>query len=140
MTSSVRILREGDVRAALPMSACIDAVEAAFVAYSSGAAESPDVIHLDVPEAGGEIHVKAGHLHGLPAYAVKVSSGFSGVDPPALDGLVVVFDARTGAPIAFLLDGGFVTDQRTGAAGGVAARWLAPERSDWPRFLLAQQS
>ncbi len=128
MTPSVRILREVDVRAALPMRACIDAVEAAFVAYSSGAAELPDVIHLDVPETRGEIHVKAGHLHGAPAYALKVSSGFSGVDPPALDGLVVVFDVRTGAPTALLLDGGFVTDQRTGAAGGVAARWLAPER------------
>ncbi|MDP9185330.1 MAG: ornithine cyclodeaminase family protein, partial [Actinomycetota bacterium] len=126
----MRILREDDVRAALPMADCIDAVEAAFVAYSGGAAELPDVIHLDVPEAPGEIHVKAGHLHGATTYAVKVSSGFSGVDPPALDGLVIVFDAGTGAPIAFLLDGGFVTDQRTGAAGGVAARWLAPERVD----------
>ena len=42
--------------------------------------------------------------------------------------MVIVFDARTGAPAAFLLDHGFITDQRTGAAGGVAARWLAPER------------
>src|SRR5947199_3723483 len=128
MTPSVRILREDDVRAALPMPACIDAVEASFVAYSGGSAELPDVIHLNVPEARGEIHVKAGHLHGASAYAVKVSSGFYGVDPPALDGLVMVFDGRTGAPVAFLLDGGFITDQRTGAAGGVAARWLAPER------------
>src|SRR6478672_4906405 len=128
MTTGVRILRHDDLRTALPMAACIDAVEAAFVAYSTGGAQIPGVIHLDVPEAGGEIHVKAGHLDGAPAYAVKVSSGFSGVDPPALDGLVVVFDARTGSPLAFLLDGGFVTDQRTGAAGGVAARWLAPER------------
>lgn len=128
MTTGVRILRHDDVRTALPMAACIDAVEAAFVAYSTGGAQIPGVIHLDVPEAGGEIHVKAGHLDGAPAYAVKVSSGFSGVDPPALDGLVVVFDARNGSPVAFLLDGGFVTDQRTGAAGGVAARWLAPER------------
>src|SRR6476661_10283599 len=127
MTTGVRILRHDDLRTALPMAACIDAVEAAFVAYSTGGAQIPGVIHLDVPEAGGEIHVKAGHLDGAPAYAVKVSSGFSGVDPPALDGLVVVFDARTGSPLAFLLDGGFVTDQRTGAAGGVAARWLAPE-------------
>jgi ornithine cyclodeaminase len=83
------------------------------------------VIHLEVPEAGGEIHVKAGHLHGAPAYAVKVASGFSGVDPPAIDGLVLVFDAATGAPLAFLLDGGYLTDLRTGAAGGVAARHLA---------------
>ena len=34
------------------------------------------------------------------------------------------------APVAFLLDGGLLTDLRTGAAGGVAARWLAPDRVD----------
>ncbi len=124
----VRVLRRADVERALGMAACIDAVEAAFVAYSSGRAELPGVIHLDVPEAGGEIHVKAGHLHGAPAYAVKVASGFAGTAGSVLDGLVLVFDATTGAPLAFLLDGGYLTDLRTGAAGGVAARWLAPER------------
>ena len=129
MSGTVRVLREADVRAALPMDVCIDAVERALVAYTRGDAEMPGVIHLDVPEAGGEIHIKAGHLHGAPAYALKASSGFAG-DPPALDGLVVVFDAATGAPVAFLLDHGFVTDQRTGAAGGVAAKVLAPERVD----------
>ncbi|HEY7478691.1 MAG TPA: ornithine cyclodeaminase family protein [Actinomycetota bacterium] len=123
--ATVRILRRDDVEASLDMRACIDAVEAAFVAHAAGRAELPGVIHLEVPEAGGEIHVKAGHLHGAPAYAVKVASGFSGVDPPAIDGLVLVFDAATGAPLAFLLDGGYLTDLRTGAAGGVAARHLA---------------
>jgi ornithine cyclodeaminase/alanine dehydrogenase-like protein (mu-crystallin family) len=125
---SVRILRRPDVEAALPMAVCIDAVEAAFVAYAKGDAELPGVIHLDVPEAKGEIHVKAGHVHGAPAYAVKVASGFYGREPAAIDGMVVVFDALDGSPRALLLDGGWLTDQRTGAAGGVAARWLAPER------------
>jgi len=125
--TKVRILREADVRAALPMAACIDAVQAAFIAYSAGEAELPAVIHLEVPEAQGEIHVKAGHIHGSPAYAVKVASGFYAADPPAIDGLVLVFDAATGAPEAFVLDGGYITDTRTGAAGGVAARALAPD-------------
>ena len=128
MNASVRILREDDVRAALDMTSCIEAVEAAFVAYSTGGAELPSVIHLDVPESGGEVHVKAGFLHGQPYYAVKVASGFYAVDLPAIDGMVAVFDARDGSPVAFLLDHGFVTDLRTGAAGGVAARHLAPER------------
>ena len=126
----VRILRADDVRVVLPMTLCIEAVQAAFVAYSAGEAELPSVIHLDVPEAKGEVHVKAGHIHGAPAYAVKVASGFYGLDPAATDGLVLVFDATTGAPIAILLDGGLITDTRTGAAGGVAARWLAPETVD----------
>ena len=124
----VRILRADDVRASIDMRACIDACERAFIAYSSGGAELPGVIHLDVPEARGEIHVKAGHLHGAPYYAVKVASGFYDLEPPAIDGLVIVFDARDGSPAALLLDGGYLTDLRTGAAGGVAARHLAPER------------
>jgi ornithine cyclodeaminase len=124
----VRVLTADDVRAAIDMRACIEACERAFVAYSSGGAELPGVIHLDVPEVQGEIHVKAGHLHGAPYYAVKTASGFYALEPPAIDGLVVVFDARDGSPAAFLLDGGYLTDLRTGAAGGVVARHLAPEQ------------
>lgn len=126
----VRVLRADDVRRAIDMRGCIEACEEAFVAYTSGRAELPGVIHLAVPEARGEIHVKAGHLHGAPYYAVKAASGFYGGEPPAIDGLVIVFDARDGSPAAFVLDGGFLTDLRTGAAGGVAARHLAPERID----------
>ncbi len=131
MARQVRILREAEVRDALDMPSLIDAVERAFVAYSTGGAELPGVIHLEVPEAGGEIHVKAGHLRGEQFYAVKVSSGFAPLGAQAtVDGLVVVFDATSGAPVAFLLDNGYVTDARTGAAGGVAARHLAPSKVD----------
>ena len=123
----VRVLREADVRAALDMRSCIDAMERAFTAYSSGGAELPAVIHLDVPERGGEIHIKAGHLHGASHYAMKVASGFASGGAYVVDGMVVVFDAATGAPAAFLMDHGYITDLRTGAAGGVAARHLAPQ-------------
>lgn len=128
MGREVLVYTEPEVRAALDMPALIEAVERAFVAYSTARAELPSVIHLWVPEADGEIHVKAGHLHGASHYAVKVSSGFYGREPAAIDGLVLVFDASDGALAALLLDDGYVTDARTGAAGGVAARHLAPER------------
>jgi ornithine cyclodeaminase/alanine dehydrogenase-like protein (mu-crystallin family) len=124
--TSVRILDADDVRHVLDMASCVDACERAFIAYSAGQAELPGVIHLDVPESGGEIHVKAGHLHGEPFYAVKVASGFAGEHASVIDGLVAVFDVRDGSTAALLLDGGYVTDLRTGAAGGVAARHLAP--------------
>ncbi len=128
---SVRVLREDDVRASLDMAACIDACDSAFAAYSRGGASLPGVIHLDVPERQGEIHVKAGHLHGAPYYAVKVASGFPRnveMGLPSSDGMVIVFDSENGQPAAFLLDGGYLTSVRTGAAGGVAARYLAPEQ------------
>jgi ornithine cyclodeaminase/alanine dehydrogenase-like protein (mu-crystallin family) len=125
----ILILREKEIRELLDPAACIQAIERAFSAYSSGRAELPAVIHLDVPENRGEIHIKAGHLHGGAYYAVKIVSGFAGnpsLGLPPNDGMVVVFDAATGAPAAFLLDNGFITDRRTGAAGAVAVTFLAP--------------
>ena len=60
MGREVLVLREAEVSSAIDMPTCMDAVERAFAAYSTGAAELPGVIHLDVPEGGGEVHVKAG--------------------------------------------------------------------------------
>jgi len=136
MSREVLILREPEIRALLDPQACIAAMEQAFAAYSTGQTELPGVIHLDIPESDvsekrGEIHVKAGYLHGGPYYAVKIVSGFAGNSQrglPPNGGMVVVFDANTGAPAAFLLDNGFITGFRTGAAGAVAAKHLAREK------------
>jgi ornithine cyclodeaminase len=131
MSREVLILREAEIRALLDPGECIAAMERAFSAYSRGEAELPSVIHLDVPEHKGEIHIKAGYVHGASYYAVKMVSGFPSnpqLGLAANDGMVVVFDATTGAPAAFLLDNGFITDLRTGAAGAVAAKYLAREK------------
>jgi ornithine cyclodeaminase len=124
----VALLGREDVVRALDMPSCIEACERAFIAYSSGAASVPDVIHLDV--ASGEVHVKAGHISGSPYYAVKIASGFYGSTEPAFDGMVLVFSSEDGRPLAFLMDRGYITDLRTGAAGGVAAKHLARSDAD----------
>jgi len=128
--SEILVLREPEIRSLLDPGACIAAMERAFAAYSTGKAELPSVIHLDVTDHQGEIHIKAGYVRGGDYYAAKIVSGF--LDNPALglpanDGMVVVFDAETGAPAAFLLDHGFITDIRTGAAGACAAKHLSRE-------------
>ncbi len=128
MGKAVLVLREPEIRRLLDPASCLQAVEEAFTAYATGGAELPPVINLDVPESRGEIHVKAGHLRGGAHYAVKIASGFydnPGRGLPQNDGMVLVFDARTGQPAALLLDNGFITEQRTGAAGAVAAKHLA---------------
>jgi ornithine cyclodeaminase len=131
MKREVLILREPEIRTLLDPKACIAAMEQAFAAYSTGQAQLPAVIHLDVPENDGEIHIKAGHLRGGYYYAVKMVSGFLNnpkLGMPANDGMIVLFDAKTGAPAAFLLDNGFITDVRTGAAGAAAAKYLARKK------------
>ncbi|HEV8254825.1 MAG TPA: ornithine cyclodeaminase family protein [Vicinamibacteria bacterium] len=122
------LLREPEIRSLLDAASCIGAVEAAFAASATAHAKTPGVIHLDIPDHSGEIHIKAGYLDGGGVYALKAASSFPGnpaLGLPASDGLVMVFDATTGAPEALLLDGGFITDLRTAAAGAVAAKHLS---------------
>ena len=128
MKREVLVLREEEIRALLDPAACIQAMEQAFAAYATGQAQLPPVINLEVPEHRGEVHIKTGHLSGGPYYAVKIASGFynnAALGLPSSSGMVLVFDARTGAPAAFLLDNGFITDLRTAAAGALAAKYLA---------------
>jgi ornithine cyclodeaminase len=127
------LITESQIRQLLDAESCIVAVEQAFTDYAAGRAELPNVIHLDVPDHGGEVHVKAGYVRGQPYYAVKMASGFprnAGHGMPTGDGMVVVFDAYTGAPAALLLDRGYITDLRTAAAGAVAVKHLARETID----------
>jgi ornithine cyclodeaminase len=127
------VVHAPEIRRLLDPAACIAAVERAFTDYAQGRAELPGVIHLDVPPVGGEIHVKAGYVHGGRWWAVKIASGFPGnaaLGLPPNGGMVLAFAARTGEPAAILLDDGYITDLRTAAAGAVAARHLARQSID----------
>src|SRR3546814_8634005 len=79
----------------------------------------PPILHLEIAEANGEIDVKTAYVPGLDVLAMKMSPGFFGnpkIGPPSLNGLMVVFSARTGLVEAILLDHGYLTDVRTAAA------------------------
>ena len=122
------IFSEEEIRGALTLDDALRAVEEAFAALARGEARLPGVIGLEIPEARGEVHVKGAHLAGAPFYVFKVASGFwSNAERglPVSGGLMMAFDAATGQPAAILLDNGWLTDLRTGAAGGVAAKYLA---------------
>src|SRR5687768_7578098 len=106
----------------------VAAMREAFRADGEGRTIVPPVINLDIPGARGEFHVKTAHIEGVPHVAAKVASGF--YDNPAKglpsgSGLMAVFDAATGLPVALLFDNGFLTDVRTGAAGALAAAYPA---------------
>jgi ornithine cyclodeaminase len=127
----VRLLFERDIRRLIDERTSLEAVERAFAALGRGQASLPGVINLEVPESGGEVHVKGAHLQGSPTYAVKVASGFPGNPAAGLplgDGLMLAFSATTGALQAILFDNGFLTELRTGSAGALAARLLGRER------------
>jgi ornithine cyclodeaminase len=127
----VLVLNEEEIRRTISMPGAVEAVEGAFAALARGEARLPEAIYLDVAEFNGDVHVKGAHVQSAPHYVFKVASGFYDNPKrglPVGGGLVMVFDAATGFPSALLLDNGYLTDVRTGAAGAVAAKRLAREK------------
>ena len=119
---------EEALRAVISPAVAVAAIRDAFRADGEGRTRVPGVINLEIPAARGEFHVKTAHIAGVPHVAVKIASGFYDNPSrglPSGSGLMAVFDASTGLPVALLLDNGYLTDVRTGAAGAVAAECLA---------------
>ena len=127
----VLILTESELRACVGFDAeSLRATEDAFTWLSEGRVEMPPVMHIEVAEHHGDVDIKSAYVRGLDHLAVKVASGF--FDNPKLGlpsggAMVVVLNAKTGFCEAVMLDNAYLTDLRTGLAGAVAARYLAPE-------------
>jgi ornithine cyclodeaminase/alanine dehydrogenase-like protein (mu-crystallin family) len=124
---AIRLLVRADVERLLDMPTCIRAVEAAFRGRAEGDVVRSGVLGLRTEEGG--FHVKIATLDaGRPLFAAKVNSNFPANAQrhglPTIQGLVALFDATTGAPLA-LMDSIAITILRTAAATAVAAEYLA---------------
>ena len=126
------VLTRRDVRSLMRMDECIDAVEDAFRRHALGHSISPGVLGSHV--RGGGFHVKTAGFTADPqsVFVAKVNANFPGNPSrfglPTIQGVIVVFDAINGRPLA-LLDSIEITSVRTAAASAVAARHLAREDS-----------
>jgi ornithine cyclodeaminase len=129
--SPISILTEKDLRAVVSLDlSAVDCVEQAFASLATKAVAMPPILRLDIPEFRGEVDVKTAYVPGFDGFAIKVSPGFFDnptLGLPSLNGLMILFSAKTGLVEALLLDNGYLTDVRTAAAGAVAARHLSRE-------------
>ncbi|MFT7452820.1 MAG: ornithine cyclodeaminase [Patescibacteria group bacterium] len=109
----------------------VAAMEEGFIAYSNGQTVVPPVGELIFDDPKGDTHIKYGYIKQDDFYVIKIASGF--YDNPKLgiassQGLMLVFNQKTGQTVAVLLDDGMLTDIRTAAAGALAAKYFAPEK------------
>ncbi len=130
MAHDIRIATEDELRRAVRLDLeTVEVIGAAFAALAGGGVVMPPVMSMDLAAAHGEVDVKTAYIPGLDGFAIKVSPGFFDnpkIGLPSLNGLMILFSARTGLVEALFLDNGYLTDIRTAAAGAVAARHMAP--------------
>jgi len=122
------LLSRRDVAELLSLQECVAAVEDAFRMHARGETLAPAI--LGVPAARGGFHVKAAGLkrQGRGYFAAKTNANFPGnparTGRPTIQGIVLLFDAEDGAPLA-ALDSIEITLLRTAAATAAAAKHLA---------------
>jgi ornithine cyclodeaminase len=127
-TMDIRLLTEAEIRGLISPADALVAVREAFAAFAEGRATLPGVIGMEFHDHNGEAHIKGAYLHGAPYWSIKAATGFydnPALGLPMLGGLSLVFSATTGLLDTLLLDNGYLTELRTGAAGGLAADLLA---------------
>jgi hypothetical protein len=116
------LIARSRIRELLPIKDCIAAVEAAFAAASRGKTTLAGVLGSHV--ANGGFHVKTAGLQSDTAYfAAKINANFpmnpSRSGRPTIQGVLVLYDATNGDPLA-VMDSGEITRIRTAAATAVA--------------------
>jgi len=112
----------------LDMAECMEVVEKAFAELASGTAVLPLRINLFTQEGLG-LYMPA-YLKEMGALACKVVTSYvnnpAKHNMPTILGKVLLQDPETGDVIC-IMDGGYLTAVRTGAASGVATEYLARE-------------
>lgn len=120
-----------EIRGLVRLEDVIEPVRESFKSYSMGRANIPPVQHLEMPDRQrGALHIKTGHVEPLDFCLVKVASTFPEntrrVPPmPSINGVIMIFSALDGQPMAVIEDRAWITQARTAGAGAVAAELLA---------------
>ena len=127
MGMNTLILTERDVRDVLTMKDAMKAVERAFELHGRRAVQMPPKVYLNFDK---------GDLRAMPAY-LEGHAGVKWVNShpenpkrglPTVMAVLVYSDPETGFPLA-IMDATHITNMRTGAAGGIAAKYLARKDS-----------
>jgi ornithine cyclodeaminase len=127
----LRILTEGDCRALLDMEDAIEIQGEAFTQLAEGRSVRGLRSFATSEEPPGVAIFNPCFLKNGGGYGIKVVSDFyrnSDRGVPRMTALVALFDGETGAPRT-VMEAGYLTDLRTGAGTGLAARFLARKDS-----------
>src|SRR3990167_601854 len=131
MLKGTLILSGPDIEKLITMPAALRIAKQAFTAYGQGKIQMPAKIYLRLDKYQGDFRAMPAYLEGVEACGMK----WVNVHPqnkkhglPSVMSLIIINDPKTGLPLA-VMDGTYITNLRTGAAGGIAAKYLARENS-----------
>lgn len=131
MFKKTLILSNSQVRGLINIPEVLKAVKNAFILYGRGVVQMPAKIYLHLDKYHGDFRAMPAYIESMEACGIK----WVNVHPknmrfglPAVMATIILSDPRTGFPLA-IMDGTYITNLRTGAAGAIAAKCLARKNS-----------
>jgi alanine dehydrogenase len=125
------ILTHRQIKELIDMPAAIEAVEKAFRLQAKGLTQMPPKIYLHLEKFCGDFRAMPAYIERMEACGIK----WVNVHPKnrrfrlrAVMAVIVLSDPGNGLPLA-IMDGTLITNLRTGASGGIAAKYLAKKHS-----------
>lgn len=128
------ILSQEQVKKIIPLNKIkevIGAVEKAFGDYGQKKVQMPPKMYLDFPQFNGDLRIMPSFSEVLKMAGTKIVNVHPGNPKKGLKtvmAVIILNDPKTGLAIS-LMDGTYITAVRTGAAGAVAAKYLARENA-----------
>lgn len=131
--ADVLILSRSEAERVFTMKDALEAVEEAYRAQGEGKVINPMATSFVVPGYNGEVDIKSAYIESMNCSGLKFAGGYWD-NPvkyglPSVIGVILIADGSNGMPLA-IMDGTHVGAYRTGAAGGVAAKYLARKESE----------
>jgi len=122
------LLTEKDIKPLMNMKEVMDVIEVAFKEKAYGKVQMPAKSYLFYKKYNGDFRVMSSYLEIFDISAIKLVN----VHPenpvkhnlPTIMAIIILIDPKTGYPLA-MMDGTYITSIRTGAAGGIAAKYLS---------------
>lgn len=125
------LLTRKEIEGLVDVRQSMKAVERAFCEYGHGRVQMPSKMYLRLDKYNGDFRAMPAHIEGIDRCALKwvnVHPGNAAKGLPSVMATLILSDPKTGFPLC-IMDGTYATNLRTGAAGGVAAKYLAGKNS-----------
>ncbi|TRO48819.1 alanine dehydrogenase [Candidatus Bathyarchaeota archaeon] len=124
------LLTDNEVKDLLQISEVINSVENAFREKGLNRIQMPAKIYLNFNKEQGDLRSMPAFLDKLEISAVKIvnvhPNNPSRYKIPTVMATIILIDPKTGFPLS-IMGGTTITNMRTGAAGAIAAKYLAKE-------------
>lgn len=125
----IRVLSQEQIKPIVSIRDAVEAVEQVYGLKAEGKTSIWPLVTYDFEVGVSDMDIKSGYIGGIEIYGMKAVSYFSKnitMGLPNLIGVLVVYDAKNGVPLG-VLDAGYITCLRTGAAGALGIKYLARE-------------